>query len=210
MEYQAYGQALKLGEKAYRSAVSRGEYPYLPALDEILTCVDVQTEEKLGLVDIPLEQIVGTKTSGRKNAFAGNFMPLMKLKTEFADKWISLYKYQTEEGNTDPIVAYEFMNKFYVLEGNKRVSVFKYLDASSIEGEVIRVIPKKSDSPENKIYYEFLQFYKCTKINYIWFTKEGSFVELAKAVGKEPDEVWTKDEKTEFSSAYTRFQKRFS
>ena len=48
MEYQA---ALKLGEKAYRNAVARGEYPYLPALDEILSCVEVQREEKLGLVD---------------------------------------------------------------------------------------------------------------------------------------------------------------
>ena len=76
MEYQA---ALKLGEKAYRNAVARGEYPYLPALDEILSCVEVQREEKLGLVDIPLEQIVGTKTTGRKNAFAVNFMPLNAL-----------------------------------------------------------------------------------------------------------------------------------
>ena len=132
----------------------------------------------------------------------------MKTKTEFADKWSNLYRDQTEEGNTDPIKAYEFMNKFYVQEGNKRVSVFKYLDASSIEGEVIRVIPKRSDSLENKIYYEFMQFYKCTRINYLWFTKEGSFEALLKAVGKEPDEIWTKEERDDFSSAFTRFEKR--
>lgn len=210
MDYQEYSQALKLGEKAYRNAVAKGEYPYLPALDEILTCVDVQTEEKLGLVDIPMDLIVGTKTSGRKNAFAVNFMPLMKTKTEFADKWSNLYRYQTEEGNTDPIKAYEFMNKFYVQEGNKRVSVFKFLDASSIEGEVIRVIPKRSDSLENKIYYEFMQFYKCTRINYIWFTKEGSFEALVKAVGKETDEIWTEEERDEFSSAFFRFEKKFN
>jgi len=209
MDYQEYSQALKLGEKAYRNAVARGEYPYLPALDDILARVNVQMEEKLGLVDIPMDQIVGTKTAGRQNAFAVNFMPLMKPKTEFADKWSNLYRYQTEEGNTDPIKAYEFMNKFYVQEGNKRVSVFKYLDASSIEGEVIRIIPKRSGSLENRIYYEFLQFYKCTKINYLWFTKVGSFEALLEAVGKEPDEIWTKEEKDEFSSAFTRFEKRF-
>lgn len=207
MEYLA---ALKLGEKAYRSAVARGEYPYLPALDEILACVDVLKEEKLGLVDIPMDQIVGTKTSGRKNAFAVNFMPLMKRDTEFADKWANLYRYQTEQGNTDPIVAYEFLNRYYVQEGNKRVSVFKYLDASSIEGEVIRVVPKKTDSLESKIYYEYMDFYKYTKINYIWFSREGSFAELVKAVGKEPDEEWTKEERSEFSSTFTRFQKKFN
>ena len=163
MDLQAYEQALKLGEKAYRNALSRGKYPYLPALDDILDRVDILMEEKLGLVDIPLEKIVGTKTAGRQNAFAVNFMPLMKPKTEFADKWCNLYRYQTEEGNTDPIVAYEFLNRFYVQEGNKRVSVFKFLDASSIEGEVIRVIPKRNNSLENKIYYEFMQFYKCSK-----------------------------------------------
>ena len=207
MDYQA---ALKLGEKAYRNAVARGEYPYLPALDEILTCVEVQREEKLGLVDIPLDQIVGTKTTGRKNAFAVNFMPLMKSKTEFADKWGRVYQYQTEEGNTSPIVAYEFLNRYYVQEGNKRVSVFKYLNASSIEGEVIRIVPKRNDSLENKIYYEYMDFYKYTKINYLWFTKEGSFAAIVKAVGKGPEEIWTKEERDEFSSTFTRFQKKFN
>lgn len=209
MDLQAYEQALKLGEKAYRNALSRGKYPYLPALDDILDRVDILMEEKLGLVDIPLEKIVGTKTAGRQNAFAVNFMPLMKPKTEFADKWCNLYRYQTEEGNTDPIVVYEFLNRFYVQEGNKRVSVFKFLDASSIEGEVIRVIPKKNNSLENRIYYEFMQFYKCSKINSLWFTKEGSFEALTRAVGKEPDEIWTEEDRMDFSSAFYRFQKKF-
>lgn len=209
MEIQEYGQALKLGEKAYRNAVTKGEYPYLPALDDILACVNIYMEEKLGIVEIPIDQIVGTKTAGRQNAFAVNFMPLMEPGTEFAAKWCNLYNYQTSKGNTDPIVAYEFMNKFYVQEGNKRVSVFKFLDAASIEGEVIRLIPKRSDSFENKLYYEFLDFYKCNKINYIWFSKLGSFEAITKAVGKEPGEVWAKEDEEDFSSAYVQFQKKF-
>ncbi len=210
MDYQAYEQALKLGEKAARAAEAKGESPYLQVLDEILEQVDIKMEEKLGVVEIPLELLVGTKTSGRKNAFARNFMPLMKEETEFADKWASLYSYQTEVGNTDPIKVYEYMNKFYVQEGNKRVSVYKFLNAPSIEGEVIRVIPKKDDTIENKIYYEFLDFYRDTKINYIWFTKEGSFAELIKATGKEPGEAWTKEEKDEFDVAFFEFQQKFN
>ncbi len=209
MEFQAYEQALKLGEKAYRHAEAKGKSPYLQVLDEILENAEVQSEEKLGVVEIPMELLVGTKTSGRKNAFAYNFMPLMKEDTEFADKWVNLYGYQTEVGNTDPIKAYEYMNKFYVQEGNKRVSVYKFLGAPSIEGEVIRIIPKKDDTLENKIYYEFLDFYKCTQINYVWFTKEGSFAELIKATGKEPGEVWTKEERDEFDVAYFEFYQKF-
>lgn len=207
MENTEYGQALKLGEKAYRNAVAKGEYPFLPALDDILKRVKVQAEESLGVVDIPMEQIVGTKTAGRKNSFAVNFMPLMKPGTEFASKWHNLCQYQMEQGNTDPIVAYEFLNKFYVQEGNKRVSVFKFLNASSIEGVVTRIIPRKNDSLESKIYYEFLDFYKCNQINYIWFTKEGSFEAITRAIGKEPGDTWTEEEKQDFSSNYERFKK---
>ena len=32
-----YKKSLKMGKAAYRRALSRGEYPYLPALDAILT-----------------------------------------------------------------------------------------------------------------------------------------------------------------------------
>lgn len=209
MGYQAYAKAVKSGEKAYRGAIAAGQYPYLPALDELLECVEVQTEEKLGLVTIPLDQIVGTKTIGRKNAFALNFMPLMSERSEFAQKWMNLYDFQTEEGINDPIVAYEFMNKFYVLEGNKRVSVFKYLNSFSIEGVVTRIIPKPNDEIENKIYFEFLNFYKVSSINYIWFTKEGSFARLIKAVGKEPEEVWSEEDRRDFSSFYTEFSDLF-
>lgn len=207
MQHPDYEKALKLGERAYKIAVVKGKYPYLPVLDDILNGIDIQAEEKLGVVDIPLDLIVGTKTAGRKNAFAVNFMPLMKTGTEFADKWTNVYLYQLNEGLREPILVYEFLNKYYVLEGNKRVSVFKYLNASSIEGNVIRIIPKRSDSLENKIYYEFMEFYKYTKINDIWFSKEGSFSAFVKATGREEDYLWTKEDRDEFSSDFTRFRR---
>ena len=210
MGNKEYEQALKLGMKAYRGALAKGTYPYLPALDDILSCVQVQSEELLGVVEIPMDQIVGTKTSGRQTAFAVNFMPIMPEGTEFAGKWARLYNYQTEEGNTEPIVVYEFINKFYVQEGNKRVSVYKYLNAPTMEAEVIRIIPKRNDSLENKLYYEFLDFYKCTEINFLWFTKLGSFEALTKAVGKKPDEVWTEEERKDFDYAYHIFYKIFN
>ncbi len=206
---QEYEQALKMGQKAYRSAVAKGEYPYLPALDDILSCTKIQTEQMLGLVEIPMNQIVGTKTAGRQNAFAVNFMPLMPVDSEFAGKWARLYDYQTQEGNTEPIKVYEFLNKFYVQEGNKRVSVYRYLDAPTMEANVIRIIPQRNDSLENKIYYEFLDFYKCTEINYLWFTKEGCFERLILAVGKEPGEVWTEEERKDFSFSYHTFEQIF-
>ena len=68
-----------------------------------------------------------------------------------------------EEGIRDPILVYEFMHQFYVQEGNKRVSVMKYLDASHIMAKVIRILPEKTDEPSVKLYYEFIEFYQKLK-----------------------------------------------
>lgn len=205
MASEDYYKALKSGKTAYRNAVIKGEYPYLPALDEITQQEDLLTGENLGLVSIPLNLIVGTKTAGRQNSFAVNFMPLMPESSEFARKWAHVYDYHMNQGIGDPIIAYEFMNRFYVLEGNKRVSVLKYVGADSIEGTVTRIIPQRSDTIENKIYYEFLAFYKDSEINYIWFSKVGSFPKLTELVGKKPGEKWTDDDRMNFRSAYNQF-----
>ena len=101
------------------------------------------------------------------------------------------------------------MNKFYVEEGNKRVSVLKYFDVDSIPGYVTRIIPKRTDDLENKIYYEFLDFYNLTKINYIYFTKEGSFEKLIELIGKKPGEPWTEDDCIDFRSIYYRFSSQY-
>ncbi len=205
-----YIKALKAGQRAQRMAVLRGEYPYLPALDEFLPASQIQTETPMGLMDIPLDQIVGTKTAGRQQAFANNFMPLMNEKSEFASKWSNLYKYQLEEGVKDPIICYEYMNKYYVLEGNKRVSVFKYLNAFSIEGNVTRIVPKMSNDPQVKIFYEYMEFYRKTGINYVWFTKEGGFETLFRQCGGTAENAWTDQQKEDFSSNYLRFSKLFA
>ena len=206
---QEYAKALKAGEKAARAASAKGEYPYLPALDEILSSQDVQSEIYLGLMDIPLEQIAGTRTTGRQNAFACNFMPLVGEKSEFAMKWSAVYDHQVEEGIHDPIEVYEFMNRYYVLEGNKRVSVLKYIGAYSIEATVTRIVPKLTSDKQVHIFYEYMEFYRKTAINYIWFSKEGSFAALTKQCGKGMDDIWTEEEKKDFSSSYLLFQKIF-
>lgn len=175
MSRDDYHNARVLGRKSYRSDVQAGRYPYLPALDDILSYTEVQSEYPLGSLDIPLHLIAGTKTAGRQQAFASNFMPLLGENTEFAMKWASLYDSQLEEGIRDPIKAYEFMNKFYVEEGNKRVSVMKAVGAVTIPATVTRVVPKKTEDKEVQIYYEFMDFYEVAHTNEIWFSQVGSF-----------------------------------
>lgn len=204
-----YDNALKAGKKYYNNALSKGENPYLEVLDEKINLSEVSTIS-IGLVDIPMELIVGTYNGGRKNAFAGNFMPLMEQKTEFSGKWISVYEYQMNEGIDDPILCYEYLGKFYVQEGNKRVSVMKSLGASDIIGNVIRVIPKKTDDPEIQLYYEFLDFYKLSKLYTVTFTQPGGYTKLQAALGLEPGQEWAEDFRRSFNTRFTSFTNAYN
>ena len=69
-----YQEALKLGKKEYKACVSQGRFPYLPVLDDILSRENIQTEQNMGLMQIPLDFVVGTATKGRTYSFAANFM----------------------------------------------------------------------------------------------------------------------------------------
>ena len=43
---------------------------------------------------------------------------------------------------------------------------------------VTRIVPRRTEEKENKIYYEYMDFYELSKVNFIWFTKLGSFQKL--------------------------------
>ena len=200
-----YENAVKSGKKYYNNAISKGEDPYPIVLDEIINMAEVSSVN-IGLVDIPIDRIVGTYTGGRKNAFAGNFMPLMEAKTEFGMKWIDLFNYQVNEGINDPILCYEYLGNFYVQEGNKRVSVLKHLGATDITGNVIRLIPQRSDEPRIKQYFEFLNFYKLSKLYEPIFSQSGSYTKLQAAMGLEPDQVWTEELRRSFNTRFNSFR----
>lgn len=200
---QEYYKAYKLGKKE--------DLPMI-VLDDILKEKGIQSpkEVNLGLVQVPINQIAGTKTAGRGSAFSRNFYPIIKGPSEFTMKWTNLYMAHLEEGIRDPIKAYEFMNQFYVEEGNKRVSVLKYFDAVSIPAYVTRIIPPWSEDKEVRIYYEFMDFYNLSQINYIWFSQTGSFAKLQQLLGKRPDEKWTEEDHLTFSSVYNRFEAEYA
>ena len=252
-----YKSALRAGQRAYRARIARGQSPYLAVLDDVLKGVDIVAQEPLGLVEIPSDSLVGTKTSGRHTAFSYDFMPLLEPDTEFAAKWsvlcdahleegiqtpiiafeymnrfyvqegnkrVSVLKYygaefavkwsilcdaHLEEGIHTPIIAFEYMNRFYVQEGNKRVSVLKYYGAVKIPGTVTRLIPARTEDLENKIYYEFLDFYKLSKVNYVHFSKLGGYSKLQTLVCKASGEAWSEDDRLNFAAFYTMFHQQF-
>lgn len=208
--YDQYLYALKLGQKHYRDCVIHGKYPYQQALNDVFNDNLTTGRIKIGLVDIPIEQIVGTTTTNRRSAFAGNFMPLLHVTSEFATKWISLCEAHLQLGGvSDPIVCSEYMGRFYVTEGNKRVSVLKSYGAPSIQGIVTRIMPTWSDDEAVQIYYEFLPFYELSGLYDVTFSAKGSYAKLQARLGFEPSHVWTKEERSEFLYGFRRFKEAF-
>lgn len=209
MSMEHYKAAARAGKKDLQNRTAQKLPTQMPALDTILEHVDISGEVPLGLVDIPTELIIGTKTYGRSSSFAPNFMPILGEGTEFAAKWSALCDAHLQEGIREPIVAYEYMNQYYVQEGNKRVSVLKYFGAISVPGYVTRIIPAREDTKESRIYYEFLDFYNATNINYLFFSQEGAYQHLSYHLGHSRYERWSMDDRILFRSCYNRFADAF-
>ena len=209
MPTEYYKDAQKLGQREFRAAVFQGEYPYPSVLDDIVPDDRINRGRDLGTAHIPMEFVVGTRTSGRTKAFARNFLPLMGENTEFARKWDKLCLSQMEEGIRDPIKVYEYMNRYYVQEGNKRVSVLKFCNAGTVYAHVIRVLPEQNGSKEVELYNELVEFNQTSKVNYLEFTKLGSCARLQQLMGKGPKESWSEEERREFSGIHYHFRKAY-
>lgn len=174
-----YIDAVAKGKRAFQLRKSNGQSGHLSSLEGFLKDIEIVSTVPLGLIEVPLKKIVGTYTEARRTSFAYNFMPLSVAQSDFREKWIRLCSAHLNEGIRDPVKVYEYMNWFYVLEGNKRVSVLKYFDAWSVQAEVIRLVPRRDESDiQNTIYYEFLEFYKKTRLISLWFSKPGRFTSL--------------------------------
>lgn len=204
-----YRKAKKSGDKAIHKATANGTYPFLPALDHLLQGRQLRGEEYVGLQEIPLSMIAGTRTAGRQNAFACNFMPVLDPDSEFASKWSSLYDIQIKEGFREPIKVFEYMRRFYVLEGNKRVSVMSFLGNPTITAEITRLLPAFSDEPETLLYYEFLQFYHAVPAYEVDISTRGGYARLAGYFGKDLSDPWPEEDVLHLRKVYRLFSEAY-
>lgn len=154
-----YEKARKQGQKEYSSRTARGLRGTLLVLDEVAEQNRVMAYVKRPTMEVPLSLVIGTYTSSRAYSFSAGFMPLHPEGSEFSHKWISLCAALLEEGLRDAVQVYEYMWHYYVVEGNKRVSVLKHLGAPTVRAEITRMIPQlDADDPDTAVYYAFLGY----------------------------------------------------
>ena len=207
---EEYSSALRQGQKESKEMIAAGKAPHPAVLDDLLDDNAANVVQDVGLVEVPAERIVGTRSAGRITTFSPSFLPLAKPNSEFALKWTNLCLAHLEEGIRDAITCYEYLGNFYVEEGNKRVSVLRYFGAPRISGTVKRVLPQRSEDPRIKAYYEFLEFYKNSKLYVVQFRRPGDYAKLLARLGKTLEDEWTEDERRTFSAYFHYFLDAFN
>lgn len=205
-----YQTALKQGLKEQRECLARGISPNPPVLDELIDGVPVKSIKYIGEAEIPVERFVGMKSAGRITAFSPSFLPLLPDNTEFATKWVALCDaHLSSAGIRDPLVSYEYLGNFYVQEGNKRLSVLKFNEATRIQTSFYRVLPEESDDPKIQAYYEFLDFYQHSGLYDVQFLQPGGYAKLTACMGLAPDQDWTEEDRRRLRSRFHHFKKVF-
>ncbi len=204
-----YERALKAGLKEYKNCISQDQDPYLCALESQVPPGGSAGEEALGVISIPMERIAGTRNTARRNCFSPSFLPLLEENSEFAAKWAALAEAHLAEGIREPVVAVEYMNRYYIQEGHKRVSVLRYFGSPTVTGTVVRMLPAPEDTPEYRQYQEYLDFYRRTKINFIQFERPGKYLELLRLLDLEDHRAWDFERRREFFADCTRFRRAY-
>jgi len=204
-----YSRARREGLRVYQAAIQANADPYLPVLEDLEPNLSQLSRLSLGILTIPLDRVVGSVSQGRSYAFANGFLPILEGGSEFASKWERLCESVEAEGVNQPITALEYLGYYYVIEGNKRTSVMKFLNATDIEADVTRVYPPKSDDPRVVSYYEYCDFTKETGLYGILFTRPGSYRKLLSLPGVRAGEKWTDDEIASLRKLFHYFSEQY-
>ena len=205
-----YGKARRDGLRLYSAAIQANTDPYLPVLEKKVPNLSQLSRLSLGIIAIPLDRVVGSVSQGRSYAFTENFLPILDGGSEFAAKWDKLYESVEAEGVNQPVTALEYMGYYYIIEGNKRVSVMKAMEAEDIEADVTRVIPERTEDPDNIAYFEYCDFTKETKLYNILFTRPGSVQKLLSLPGMRAGDQWTEDEILSLRKLYHYFHESYT
>ena len=116
-----YQKALRQGQRDYREKMNAGQSPFCPYWTIFCKRPCGEPDPARPGRD-PAGAARWYQDLGPHSGVCVQLMPLLGLKTEFATKWINLCVSHVDEGIRDPITCYEYMGRFYVQEGNKRVS----------------------------------------------------------------------------------------
>ncbi|MFP4423933.1 MAG: hypothetical protein ACLFP2_01750 [Candidatus Woesearchaeota archaeon] len=195
----AHSYQIKLDE-IYKNAVSQGKKEqfihwvkgrdtYVSCLENVLKNIPHHFEGGRPKKEtIETCCIQGPARKDRRLAFSPSYLPLYKdNETDFATKWKNVYKGVCNWAD-HPIEVFEFMQNYYVKEGNKRTSVAKFINMSYMKAEVKRIIPDESNTDSlSLLYHEYLKFEQETGIKGICCSNLGDYERLYELISGSED-----------------------
>lgn len=194
-----YSQVHSLAKRSVRNAEKKSEETYPRELKYDMDKTKIEDTIELGTIKIPVSQIIGTAAFDEKDLYSPEFMPVSSANSPFADQWCQLYMdYLTDKGWDSPIRCIEYLGRFYVQDGKKRVSVLKAHGAYTTEAIVTRIVPAASEDEATQRYNEFLKDYKITGLYQTAFTQPGGLAKLQTALGFEENHVWNDQDRFGF------------
>lgn len=206
--WEKYSAAQNQARRVIRKNNKNGIVNVLPALADVLEKAATAGQVELGIHEIPVDQIVGIATETGKENYTSDFLPIPSVSTGFAEQWCNLYlEFLSDEGLTDPIQCFEYMGKFYVADGKKRVSVAKVHGAMGIKAGITRILPKVTADPKVRSYYEFVRTFEKTGVYQIAFTNPCNTDEFLQAMGYDPNRVWNDSDRWGFNFRWYPFER---
>ena len=204
---QAYAKATTSLERAKKKGI-----PVCPVdLNSLMEDRMISYRLDLGIMEIPTTLIIGVAETSEKSAlYTKEFLPISEPKSDFADQWRDIcLRHLSGNGLTGYVHCYEYLGKFFVVDGLKRVSVAKFSKASTIRSKVIRIMPIRTDARSIQLYYDFLFQFQLTRMYQLQFTQEGYFERFQTELGFDPEYKWTDSDRSRFLAVWPKIEEAF-
>ena len=165
----------------------------------------------LGILNIPTYLIAGVvEQDEHSSLLTKDFLPVCLSNSSFAEDWRETYHHFLDDCSPkDVISCYEYLGKFYVLNGVMEVSVAKFCKKDTLQAHVTRLMPVKEDTPAVCRYYDFLRQFKLTQLYQVQFTQAGFFERFQRIFGKSASQMWSDAERKSFLENWVKFQQAF-
>lgn len=205
-----YASAYAYARKTVNDFQKLSADPYLSEMDNEVDDSTIAQKVDLGILEIPVRQIAGVASDYPEMEYTFEFKPLAEENSEFADTWCQLYlDYLSDRGLKEPIECVEYLGRFYVVDGKKRVSVLKAHGEIRVKAHVTRLVPVSSSDAQVKQYYEFLNYFTQTGLYQVIFSDAADFKKLQKAMGLAPDQVWTDTDRYHFMFTFVGVERAY-
>jgi hypothetical protein len=124
-------------------------FSHAPSFEEAVRTSGARNKRRLGRRTVATEWIVGSV--GRSRDFDGDFLPIRRT---LEKRWERVDRAFHLGVELAPVVLYELDGRYFVFDGNHRVSVARYQGVQWIEADVTRFYVGAPTAPEPTDTYQ--------------------------------------------------------